>query len=145
MNFSTVCVDASIIIKALVPGLHSDKAIELLEKWLFEDISLVAPTLLAFEVTSVLRQEVYLKNLVADEGDAAFHAFLQMPIRYSRRNEVVKLAWQLSKMLNRSRAYDTAYLAVAQLNRCEFWTADKRLYNAAHPTLAWVRWIEESL
>jgi len=87
---------------------------------------------------------VYLKNLIAEEGDAAFQTFLQMPIRYSRRGEVIELAWQLSKTLNRPRAYDTAYLAVAQLNRCEFWTADKRLYNAAHPALGWVRWIEET-
>jgi predicted nucleic acid-binding protein len=39
------------------------------------------------------------------------------------------------------RAYDTAYLALAQLRNCEFWTADKRLFNAVSGELDWVRWL----
>jgi predicted nucleic acid-binding protein len=46
--------------------------------------------------------------------------------------------------LKRASAYDSYYLALAQVLECDFWTADKRLFNAlqgAH--LGWVHWIED--
>ena len=42
---------------------------------------------------------------------------------------------------NLPRAYDTAYLALARLRNCEFWTADERLFNAVSRELDWVRWL----
>ena len=42
---------------------------------------------------------------------------------------------------NQPTAYDTAYLALAQLDRCDFWTADRRLYNTVKEELPWVKWI----
>ena len=49
--------------------------------------------------------------------------------------------WELAHEFNRPRAYDTAYLALAQLLGCELWTADERLYNAVQGKLAWVKWV----
>ena len=42
---------------------------------------------------------------------------------------------------NRPRAYDAAYLALAELRGCEFWTTDERLYNAVSHDLTWVKWV----
>lgn len=133
------------IVNWLIAGPYSKEAGRLLQSWQLAEVELVVPSLIAFEVASTLRRSVYLKQIPSSQGDAALNAFLKFPLRAAPLREVVQLAWRLSKRLNLPRAYDTAYLAVAQLNRCEFWTADKRLYNAAHPTLAWVRWIEEGL
>ncbi len=36
-------------------------------------------------------------------------------------------------------SYDAHYLALAEHLGCEFWTADKRLHNAVHEKLPWVR------
>ncbi|MDQ6693713.1 MAG: type II toxin-antitoxin system VapC family toxin, partial [Chloroflexota bacterium] len=47
----------------------------------------------------------------------------------------------LAKQFDRPRAYDTAYLAVAQMYGCELWTADEKLYNAVGGQLPWVRWL----
>lgn len=144
LTSSSVCIDASLIVNWLIAGPYSREAARLLHGWQHDETDLVAPSLIAFEVASTLRRSVYLKQIPFPQGDAALNAFLQLPLRVLPLKEVVQLAWRLSKRLNLPRAYDAAYLAVAQLNRCEFWTADKRLYNAAHPALGWVRWIGEA-
>lgn len=138
---SSACVDASLVVRALVPDTYSDRAAERFERWQREAVRLVAPALLAFEVTSALRRLVHHDVLTATEGEDAFEGFLRMEIGLTHRRDVFPLAWRLARELERSRAYDTAYLAVARLNGCEMWTADERLYNACRATLPWVRWI----
>jgi predicted nucleic acid-binding protein len=141
---SLICLDANVVINALVPGPYSVSAIALVERWTEEKIKLLGPSLLAYEVTSVLRRMVYQRQLSAELGETAFAAFRQMGIRLTGRSEIYRLAWELAKELGWPRAYDTAYLAVAKLNACDFWTADERLFNAARPTYAWVRWVAEA-
>jgi len=138
---SQVCIDANLIIWSLVPFPLSAAAEALLQQWQQEHITLLAPALLAFEVTASLRRLVYLKELTPTEGEEAFARFLRIPIRLSHRQNIFPLAWQLAQQFNRPRAYDTAYLAVAQLHRCDFWTADEKLYNAVQHALPWVKWL----
>ena len=85
-----------------------------------ENITLIAPALLAFEVTSTLRRLVYLKELTTDEGEAAFRQFLEIPVRLSHRRALFALAWDLGQQFNLSRAYDSFYLALVQIQRCDF-------------------------
>jgi predicted nucleic acid-binding protein len=138
---SLVCVDASFIIRTLVPASFTNEALALLETWRRENATLVAPALLAFEVTSTLRRYVHLKRLSPAQGERAFEDFLRINIRLSHQRGIFPLAWRLAKQLDRPRAYDTAYLALAQLRGCEFWTADERLYNAVSKELDWVKWV----
>ena len=141
---SSVCLDANIVVNALTPGPYSIQAINLIDLWGRQQITLLAPSLLGFEVTSALRRMVYQKVIFPEHGESAFTAFRQLAIRYSSRGEIFRQAWLLAKELDRPRAYDTAYLAVARLNQCDFWTADERLFNIAQPIYPWVRWITEA-
>ncbi len=140
---SPVCVDASLLIRTLVPDAYSRNCETLLAGWLETDTRLIAPALLAFEVTATLRRLVYQRVISPEHGETAFAAFQRIPVRLSHRQPIFPLAWDLAKQLNRPRAYDTAYLATAQLSRCEFWTADERLYNGVRSQLNWVRWVGE--
>ena len=103
----------------------------------------MASALLAFEVTSVLRRLVYLGELTVDEGERAFERFRRMRIRYTHRQAIFPVAWQLAKDYNRPHAYDTSYVAVAQLHDCQFWTGDRRLYNSVAEGIESVRSIGE--
>jgi predicted nucleic acid-binding protein len=47
-------------------------------------------------------------------------------------------AWALAVELDSPTTYDAVYLAAAELRRCELWTADERLANAARK-LKWVQ------
>jgi predicted nucleic acid-binding protein len=138
---SPVCVDASLILWTLIPSPLSDQAEAALQKWHQERVTLVAPALFAFEVTSSLRRLVYLKAITPDEGEKAFERFLQIGVRLSHRRGIFPLAWSLANRFDLPRTYDTAYLALAQLRNCEFWTADKRLCNAVSKDLDWVKWV----
>ena len=138
---SLVCVDANLIVWSLVPAPLSDAAEALLEKWQQDHSILIAPALLAFEVTSSLRRLVYLGEITPGQGEEAFKEFLKIDVQLSHQHGIFPLAWSLSKRFNFPRAYDTAYLALAQLRNCEFWTADKRLFNVVSRELDWVRWL----
>jgi len=49
----------------------------------------------------------------------------------------------LATHFNRPTAYDAHYLALAEMLGCEFWTADRRLYNAVKEELPWVKWLSD--
>jgi predicted nucleic acid-binding protein len=138
---SAVCVDANVIVRTLVFGQFSEQATALFAQWQQRGVPLLAPALFAFEVTATLRRLVYHKAITPEEGQEAFVRFLRIKVRLSHRRSIFPLAWQLAKQFNRSRAYDTAYLALAQLNQCDFWTADEKLFNAVNGQLPWVKWI----
>ena len=144
MMSSQVCIDANLLISALTPSPMSRHALALFARWRRDDTNLIAPALLAFEVTSSLRRLVYLEAITEAEGDEAFAAYQRIGLRLSHRAAIFPLAWQLAKQFGRPRAYDTAYLALAQLEGCDFWTADQRLYNTVQRELPWVHQITEA-
>ncbi len=53
---SCVCVDASLVVKWLVDEPDSHRALALLEEWIVQGTRLIAPSLLDYEVGSVLRK-----------------------------------------------------------------------------------------
>lgn len=53
-------------------------------------------------------------------------------------------AMELSHQFNLPATYDAHYLALAEIEGCECWTADKRLWNAVKGKLAWVRSLDEN-
>ena len=134
-----VCVDASLVLTLLLPEERSEHVEELWTQWRREQTVLFGPPLLYAEVPSVLRQAVFHRRLSSQAGDAAFQDFCGLGITISTRTDLHFLAWQLAKVHNRPRAYDTMYLAAAQAEGCDLWTGDRRLVNAVD--LPWVRWL----
>jgi predicted nucleic acid-binding protein len=137
----SVCVDASLVLLTLVPDPRSGDAQRLLAQWDRDRTTLIAPSLLAFEVAATLRRYVYRQDLTPEEGEEALTLFLRLPIRLSSQRGMFPLAFRLARELNQPRAYDTAYLALARLRACPFWTADERLYNTVKGRLGWVHWV----
>ena len=82
-----------------------------------------------------------MRHVVREVEKEAFVRFLQMKIDLTSRRSVIDRGWKIAKEFNRLRTYDTAYLALAELETCEFWTADERLYNAVKHKLNWVKWL----
>jgi predicted nucleic acid-binding protein len=141
MTNSQVCVDASLIVWSLVPYPLSSAAEALLDNWQKTDTQLIAPALLGFEITSTLRRLVYMREISLVVGEEAFARFLRIQIQLESHPGIFPHAWRIANELNLARAYDASYLAVAQANQCDFWTADQKLYNAVHAKLPWVRWL----
>jgi predicted nucleic acid-binding protein len=141
---SLVCVDASLVLKLVLGEDDSPRVLTLWRRWIDESITVIAPPLLAYEVTSVLRNKVYRGLLSPELGDEAFREIHAQGIHYLAPEELHVRAWELARRLNRPAAYNAHYLALAEILGCELWTADERLCNASRETIPWVRHPGES-
>lgn len=129
MNSSEVCIDASLAVAWLTYDLQSQNANVLLRQWRKRGVQMIGPPLFHPEVTSAIRQHVYFERILPEEGEEAFLIYLGIPIRIIDGPEVYRKAWQLAKEFNLPVCYDMQYLAVAELEDCELWTADRKLFN----------------
>lgn len=141
MNKSLVCADAGILIKLVVAEEDSDRADALWEQWKEDGVKVVSPGLLLFELTSVLRKKVHRGLLSPEEGKKAFDTVHRLPVQVLTPSDLHRRAWELAARFNRPAAYDAYYLALAEMMNCEFWTADRRLFNAVKDELPWVHWL----
>ncbi len=139
-----ICVDASFIVRLLVPDSYSEEAERQWTNWLQAETRIITATLILFEVSATFRRMVYQKKLSPERGDEAFYTFSRTNILVSHDHLLHTRAWQLAKQFNQPRTYDMTYVALAEQNNCPFWTADEKLYNSVRHQLQWVHWIGES-
>ena len=145
MNSNSVCVDASVAVAWLSYEQHTASANALRREWRDKGVQMVGPPLFHAEVISTLRQHVYFKRILPEEGEEAFSIYLDIPIRIIDKQEVYRKAWELAKEFDLPRTYDMQYLAVAELEDCEFWTSDKRLANSLQGKVKRIRWVGEHI
>jgi len=138
---SDICIDASFALKLVLFEPRSEEAYDLWESWLRSDLLIIAPLLLTFEATSVIRNHVH-RGLISEEvGRMALGALQGLSIRAVHSEELHLQAWEIATRANRPTAYDSYYLAVAETAGCDLWTADRRLYNAVREELSWVNYL----
>lgn len=140
-----VCIDASLALTWLLPAEQNEAANALRREWDKEGMELITTPLFHAEVTSVLREQVYFRRLLPEEGEEAFSIYLDIGVRSIDDPEVQKKAWELAKKFNLPRTYDMQYLAVAELENCELWTSDKRLANSLQGRVKRIRWVGEHI
>jgi predicted nucleic acid-binding protein len=139
---NTVCVDASVIAKLLLPENDSPQARDLWSLWEDQGIVAHAPAYLVFEVSHAIRKGVRRGGLTREEGDRALHELLRMPLRYIDFAPAdVEELWNrfVDAFDHLVTPYDAGYLYVADMLDCDLWTADERLVNTVGDGLSWVR------
>ena len=140
---STACVDASIVIKLIVEEPGSGRADALWAQWIQQDVQIVAPTLLRYEITAVLRKKVCRGQLSGEIANAALAAALDLKgIEYINSPVLHVRALELASQFGLPTAYDAHYLALAEQQNCEFWTADVPLVDRVSQALPYVRQLE---
>jgi predicted nucleic acid-binding protein len=137
-----VCVDASLAIKVVVPEAGSDKADALFDQWAGADIQLIAPVFFEVETDSILRQKTSLRGeLTVDQAQRAFASLQALPITTKHSAEQRQRAWEIAREFQFPTVYDATYLALAELSKCEFWTADEKLFKQVRDKLTFVQWL----
>jgi predicted nucleic acid-binding protein len=136
-----VCLDASFVLLWYLPEDLSAKADALLTDWRETGGEFIAPSLLLAEVPSVLRQAVHSGKISPREGDESFAALRDWRVRIHEPDRFLDRAWEFGKALNAPRLYDMHYVALAEMEGCDLWTADRRLANLAAPRAPFVRWV----
>jgi predicted nucleic acid-binding protein len=141
MQRSLVCVDASIIISLVTSEAQSQKVLNLWTKWMQEDIHVFAPSLLRYEVTSALRRKVVRGIMSYEDARRSLETALSLDIEFLDQPELSLRAYDIAFRFDLPTAYDAYYLAAAEILECEFWTSDKRLYNAVSGSFHNLCWI----
>ena len=141
MPVTTICADAGIALKLVLPEHDSLPARTLWAGWEAQQAVVIAPSLWAYEVVSVIRNRVHRGLLPPELEEAALDALLRLPVQFVRPDGLHRRAWELARRFDRPAAYDAHYLAAAELAGCTFWTADERLFNAVRAEFNWVHWL----
>jgi len=133
-------VDASVAIKWLNPReVLADKARVLYADYEQGQFSLLVPAFWDYEVVNGINKAIARGDLTEQEGHEAIALLLAM------QGQKVPLpspqeSYNSARKYQRS-VYDSWYLSLAEETGCEFWTADRKLYNAVKDSLAFVRWL----
>ena len=126
----------------MVPEAGSDKADALFDQWAGEEIQLIAPVFFEVETDSILRQKVSLRReLTIDQAQLAFASLRALPIKTRYSAEQRERAWEIAREFQFPTVYDATYLALAELRKCEFWTADEKLFKQVGDKLTFVQWL----
>ena len=136
-----VVVDASLVVKWLVPEVNSDKADTLARSWAQSGVRTVAPFLMPVEVTNALYQRVVRGEASIATAIAGLERLLDSGIELQEQYETHVRAIELAYQLRQGAAYDAHYLALAELLDCELWTADERFYRVASGGFPRVKWL----
>ena len=122
-------IDASVVIKAYVPEILSDKAAEVMSRVADGELVLLAPDLLYPETGNILWKKRRLHELTVAEVDEIVDAITSLPIKIEASRPVMPLAVTIA-MHSGITVYDAMYVAVARIYETRMITADKKLVDA---------------
>jgi len=136
-----VVVDASLALKWVLAESDSSAAITLLGEWNTRKVEVIAPALFAYEATNILYRQVVVGKLTYDETKKLLAKLFSIGIEldFSHYINVSVRAMEFSHRFGLPAAYDAHYLALAEREQCDYWTADARLWNTIGGKLPWVR------
>jgi len=135
-------IDASVVIKAYVPEILSDKAVEVMARVADGELVLLAPDLLYPETGNILWKKRRLHELTLAEVDEIVDAISALPIKIEASRPVMPLAVTIA-MHSGITVYDAMYVAVARIYETRMITADKKLVDALLKTefSGYVEWL----
>jgi predicted nucleic acid-binding protein len=131
LKASQVAIDASFLLKLFLPEESSDQVEHRWRSWVEDSVEVIAPTLIVFEASSVLRNKVF--RGILDEADATemISRLGDLEVSLVHGKEFMEIAWEIANRLRAPNLYDSYYLAVAKLFGVPLWTADEKLYRSA--------------
>ncbi len=136
----TVVIDASVVLGWFFRDESTPSpAVLLLQDYLLENVRLIAPRLLEYEVLNGLLQGTRRGRLKIETARCAWTGFRELGLEFvdeSVDGEAVLEASFLSDL----SAYDGAYLALAVKEKAELATADKALAAAARKQSVALTW-----
>ena len=140
-----IVLDANLIVALFLPLPYSAQARDHITAWDRQSLELLAPTLFEYEVNSFLHRAAatglttyrQARMAMQDAQALAIHCVSPSPELHER-------AMYWAERLNHHKSYDAQYVALAEQERADFWTADQRLVNGARRIgVGWVHWIGE--
>lgn len=141
MNANTIVIDASVALKWWLRDEDAAaEADEIQVGLLGGNLKLIAPSLFDYEIVNTLKVAVVRNRITEPYALTAIAELTSYDIERHDIRALQQSAFQLACQHQRS-VYDAAYLALAQALSLDFYTGDKRLFNAVTRVFNWVKWI----
>jgi predicted nucleic acid-binding protein len=139
----TLVVDASLAVKWAVEEEYSEEALRLWDLCQARAEVVEAPPIFRPEVTNVLHRKARRGEM--DLGEARRAAeYLVGAVAIGEPPGLYGRAMDLAAAFRLGAVYDSLYVALAELEGCEMWTADRRLVNAVQRDFPQVHWVGEA-
>ena len=136
------CIDANVALKWVIKGEpHRRRALKLLKDAIQSGVILIAPPMYEYETESVLQGRIVYKQSSMQDIDAALVSLEKSGVQLISMPSLVKRAREIARKYNQPQIYDSLYAALAELRGCEFWTADKKFYDAVKGGLSFVKYL----
>ena len=133
-------VDASVSIKWIKPNEPEfEQANRLLTDYHNNRLVLFAPVFWEYELANGINKAIAQRVLTEEEGQEALEIFLGLGIILEPFPSASE-AYAFARRYRRS-VYDSLYISLAEQKECNFWTGDRKLYNALNAQFTFVEWI----
>ena len=134
-------LDASVALKWQFQDEEATRAsTALLGDFIDGKIDLVSLTLFPYEIVNAINVAINRKRLEEAIGYLAITYLTSLGIELRSFNELIEATFTLARKYSLS-PYDCAYMALAEKEKCDFFTGDKRLFNSMKDYFSWVKWI----
>jgi len=137
-----VVVDSSFVIRVLNRRPESRYG-SLWREWEANGTAVYAPALLAYEVTNAFWRYENTRELSPDAVMDSIDRMNSLQMELVSMGDMHRQAIVFVRRFWESKAYDSHFLALAELLECDLWTSDKKLYNRVGRDLFWVRLVDE--
>jgi predicted nucleic acid-binding protein len=134
-------IDASVVLKwYLDDEEYGQKALSLLAKYVSEELDIIAPSLLEYEVINGLLIAQKRGRIKKDKILTAIDGFVNLEIKFLDLSNLYQKVLHYCNAYKCS-AYDGSYLAVAENEGAVMITSDAGLYKTVRKDLKWIKWI----
>lgn len=142
MNQKYICVDSNFVVRLISNSSETSIYLRLWDEWEEQNCTIIAPTLLCYEITNVFHRMTIAGQILEAEAETLLSNALELSINYYGDGFHHHQAIEIARQFNLSATYDAHYLALSQRFNADFYTGDKRLFNNIKSVLGWVHLVE---
>ena len=138
-----IVIDASVAFKWYLDDENlGTKALNILTHYISNEINLMAPSLIEYEVMNGLKIAQKRGRIDKKTLQIAIEGFFYLEISLFNASHFSNKVLDIVNSQNIS-SYDANYLALAENEKTPFVTADKVLYNKVRKKLKYIKWLGE--
>ena len=138
-----VVVDASLAVAWLAPEAYTRAARGLLLDWERRHIVRLVPCLFAPEAGTAFLKHIRRGTLRPGSAPQLLSELLSSVYVVPEGHRLAVRALAIAEALGLQKIYEGLYAALAEKERCEFWTGDQRFARVARSAFPWVHWVGE--
>ena len=134
-----VVVDASLALRWVLRDEKEVRVDDLLGQWATSLTRMLVPPLFLPETTNALYLSVRRRRITLEEARLALATIIEVGVEVTEPAGLYSRSLDLAAEYGLTNAYDAQYVALAEVEGCDLWTADERLAMAVKPSPSWLR------